>query len=558
MTNAEISKQFSFLSRLMEVHGENSFKSKSYASAAFNIDKLTYELSAADEVKIKSVSGFGQSTLQKVSELLATGKLKILEDLLEKTPEGIVELMKIKGIGPKKLNVIWKEMEIENAGELLYACKENRLKLFKGFGEKTQNNIAEVLEFFMANKGNYLYASITNLAEEITTLLSGFFTAEKVHITGDYKMQRHVISCLEYVVEEEEEKVKMVLDERAEFEFYRKKEGVLIYKTAAQNFEIKLHVTTAENTLSKLIFTSSSFDFAKALHALSPANKATDEKSYFSVLGLPFITAPLRENAESLKTLTKEQISNIIEQSSIKGLIHCHSKWSDGNNTIKEMAAEAMNKGLDYMLITDHSRSANYAGGLFPEQIVTQHKEIEELNKTLSPFKIFKGIESDILNDGNLDYEPEILNSFDCIIASIHSNLKMEEDKAMKRLLNAIENPYTSILGHVTGRLLISRSGYPVNHKTIIDACAANNVVIELNANPRRLDIDWEHLHYALKKNVLISINPDAHSLAGIKDIQYGIIAARKGMLSAAGNLSSFNLAAFESFIKNQKEKRTN
>ena len=225
-------------------------------------------------------------------------------------------------------------------------------------------------------------------------------------------------------------------------------------------------------------------------------------------------------------------------------------------NSIEEMAKEAIRLGLQYLVISDHSKTAFYANGLSEERIIAQHGEVDELNKKLAPFKIFKSIESDILNDGSLDYSNDVLNSFNIVIASVHSNLKMTEEKAMMRLLKAIENPYTSILGHMTGRLLLSRNGYPVDHKKIIEACAANNVVIELNAHPRRLDMDWRWIDYALEKNVLISIDPDAHSIEGFADTKYGVMAAQKAGLTKDKNLSSYSLAEFEKFVEEQKGKR--
>ncbi|OZA62654.1 MAG: histidinol-phosphatase, partial [Sphingobacteriia bacterium 39-39-8] len=235
---------------------------------------------------------------------------------------------------------------------------------------------------------------------------------------------------------------------------------------------------------------------------------------------------------------------------------HSHSTWSDGGNSLTEMAKAAIEKGMQYLVISDHSKSAFYANGLSIERVAAQHKEIDQINQQFAPFKIFKSIESDILNDGSLDYPDEILSSFDLIIASVHSNLKMTEEKANARLLKAIENKYTSILGHMTGRLLLSRAGYPINHELIIDACAANNVVIELNAHPRRLDIDWRWIEKALKKNVLISINPDAHTIDGFEDCKYGVLVAQKAGLSKNQNLSSFSLSQFEQFVQKQQNKR--
>ncbi len=249
----------------------------------------------------------------------------------------------------------------------------------------------------------------------------------------------------------------------------------------------------------------------------------------------------------------QNKLPQIIETADIKGIIHSHSNWSDGSFSIEQMATAAIAKGFEYLVISDHSKSAFYANGLYEERIKAQHQQIEELNSKLAPFRIFKSIESDILNDGSLDYDDDILSTFDLVIASIHSNLKMSEEKAMMRLMNAIENPYTAILGHMTGRLLLSRKGYPVDHKAIIDACVANDVVIELNAHPRRLDMDWSWIPYAIEKGALISIDPDAHSIEGYDDIRYGVIAAQKGLLTAAQNLSSFSLQQFERFLMDRR-----
>lgn len=265
----------------------------------------------------------------------------------------------------------------------------------------------------------------------------------------------------------------------------------------------------------------------------------------------------MRERTTILTLAKNNQLPSLIQPSDIKVIIHCHSKWSNGSNTLEEMANAAMAKGYQYLVITDHSKSAYYASGLYEEKIVAQQQQVDELNEKLAPFKIFKGIESDILNDGNLDYSFAVLSTFDLVIASIHSNLKMNEEKSMLRLLKAIENPYTAILGHMTGRLLLSRSGYPIDHKKIIEACAAHQAIIELNANPRRLDMDWRWIGYALEKNVRISINPDAHKEEGFDHCRYGVLVAQKAGLIKEMNLSSFSLTELEQFVSDQKRKRS-
>ncbi|HCL84561.1 MAG TPA: histidinol-phosphatase, partial [Chitinophagaceae bacterium] len=277
------------------------------------------------------------------------------------------------------------------------------------------------------------------------------------------------------------------------------------------------------------------------------------EEMIFRQAGIHFIPAPLREDPVWISKAGKAPLPALIQFSDVKGIIHSHSNWSDGLHTIEEMAKACIEQGFEYLVISDHSKSAFYANGLSEDRVREQHHYVDELNARLAPFHIFKSIESDILNDGRLDYSDPVLATFDLVIASVHSNLKMSEEKAMSRLLTAIENPYTRILGHPTGRLLLSRAGYPVDHRVLIDACATHQVVIELNAHPRRLDMDWRWIQYALEKNVLISVDPDAHTIAGYHDIHYGTLAAQKGGLTATHNLSSFSLKQMKAFVSKRK-----
>ena len=551
MINKDIANAFSLLSKLTDVNGGDGFKSKSYSATAFNIEKLPIQLKDIPAEKISTLKGIGASSAKKITELITTGKLAQLEEMIFSTPEGIAEMLKIKGLGPKKINTIWKEMQLETVGELLYACKENRLKLYKGFGEKTQQIISENIEFYLNSKGNFLYAQTILVADELQKLLEKLFPGKRVFVTGAFARQLEIITEIEYVIEENNSVTENILNEEAAFELLEKNAGYLLYKTVA-GIRIKIY-PAEENIIEKLIETSSSENFFSALKSHDSGQvKSGSEKEYFTSRNLPYIPAFLREDEAILKN--SGDFSVQLHHTDIKGLIHCHSNWSDGNNTIEEMALGALESGMEYLAISDHSKTATYAQGLKEEQIKAQHEYIDELNEKLKPFKIFKSIESDILNDGSLDYSDKILSTFDLVIASVHSNLKMTEEKAMARLLAAIENPYTTILGHMTGRLLLSRPGYPLDYKKIIDACATNSVVIELNANPRRLDMDWRQIQYALQKGVLISINPDAHNIKGIDDIRYGVISAQKGMLTKEKNLSSFSIHEFEKFITERKK----
>lgn len=549
MDNYQIAENFSLLSKLMDIHGENSFKAKTYAIAAYHVENLTEQLSNIPVEKIATLKGIGDSTGKKIIELLETGTLKVLQDMISKTPPGVIELLNIKGIGPKKIHTIWKEMEIESIGELLYACQENRLKLYKGFGEKTQQNIIETIEYYLHHQGSYLYPQVEAVAPQIVVYLEKLFGQGNVIITGSYKRQLEVIEELEFVVNSTNELIKPKFISASPPELLEEKPGTLLYKLL-NGLRLRLYTGT-DDFKKRIFFTSGSTAFATAFEQSFPGiDYEKNDVAIFEQAGISYIPHCIRETPAVIDIAKNNAIPQLIQPGDIKGIIHSHSNWSDGSFTLEDMANAAKEKGFEYLVISDHSKSAFYAQGLTEERIAAQQQYVDELNEKISGFKIFKSIECDILNDGSLDYTNSILSTFDLVIVSVHSNLKMSEEKAMMRLLNAIENPYTTILGHMTGRLLLSRKGYPVDHKKIIDACAANHVAIELNAHPSRLDIDWRHIDYALQKGVLISIDPDAHTIEGFDDIRYGVLAAQKAMVTKAQNLSSFGLQEFESYLQ--------
>jgi DNA polymerase (family 10) len=559
MDNATIADNFSLLSKLMDIHGENSFKTKTYSIAAFNIDKLPLQLKDTPRENLFSIQGIGKSVGEKVIEMLDEGHLSILNEYIASTPPGVIEMLNVKGIGPKKIHTIWKEMEIESVGELLYACNENRLTLFKGFGEKTQQNVQEAIEYYLQNQGSFLYAQLEEIFPQIDNYLKKLFSPEKVSVTGAYRRQELTIDELEYIILEKKDTVKPKFQTAQPPELLEETGNSLLYKLR-NGLRLRLY-TDGANMPEQLFLTTGSKEFIDSFRR-EFTNLSLDEKSgngdeaIFVNYNLQYIPPCLRETAGIIAKAKINTIPVLIQPADIKAIIHSHSNWSDGANTVEEMAKECISKGFEYLVLSDHSKTAFYAKGLTEERIREQHRYIDELNAKLAPFKIFKSIESDILNDGSLDYTDDVLASFDLVIASIHSNLKMAEEKAMARLIKAITNPYTTILGHMTGRLLLSRRGYPVDHKKIIDACSANAVAIEINAHPRRLDIDWRWIDYAMEKNVLLSINPDAHYLEGYNDIKYGALAAQKGGLTKEKNLSSFSLPQFEAHLAKVKKQK--
>jgi DNA polymerase (family X) len=558
MNNDTIADNFSLLAKLMDIHGENPFKSKSYANAAFQLDKLTVPLATLSPHQINGLKGIGETIGTKIVEQIETGELKLLNEYLSKTPPGILDMLRIKGIGPKKIATIWKELEIESLGELLYACNENRLTLYKGFGEKTQQNIKEAIEFFLQHQGLFLYAQLEAWVTLFEQQLQKQFPQQLTQLVGEFRRQQEIIHQLEWVTTVQPDQI-ITWVTSLNFTLQSRDNANHIQAVSADGITIHFHCTPSEHVYQKIFLLSGSEIFLQYWqdnfgNVMDISCK--DESSIFTTAGIYPIPAAQRETVAIIEKARGKNLPPVIQPNQIKGIIHSHSNWSDGSNTLEEMATAAHEKGYEYLVISDHSRAAFYANGLHPDRILAQHQEIERLNKQLAPFVIFKSIESDILNDGSLDYPKDVLASFDLVIASVHSNLKMPQEKAMNRLITAIENPYTSILGHPTGRLLLSRSGYPVDHDKIIDACVANQVVIELNAHPRRLDIDWRWIEKAIDKGALISINPDAHSIEGFADTRYGVLVAQKAGLPAEKNLSSFSLAEMNNFLAVQQQKR--
>jgi len=558
MENKSIARSFRLLSQLMELHNENPFKIKTVANAALKIDKLPYAISTKTIEEIEQIDGLGKSTAAKVWELLQTGTITELQSALENTPEGIVEMLGIKGIGPKKIIVIWKDLGIENIGELYYACNENRLIEAKGFGLKTQEEIKKVIEFKMAAQGKFLYAHtealVSNLSAELLIWLTKIDTAPLLQVAGAYRRFCEIIEELDLVIgSDSSAEVIARIPEFSALPFIQQTDNLFIAMSPF-GLNIRLHIFDKANFALNLFKLTGNEAHVNTVLKLAGNGSFTTEEEIYEQAGLAFVVPELREGLDEIELAKVNGLPQLISYEDLKGSLHNHSTWSDGVHTLEQMAVYCKDTlGLEYLGMCDHSKSAFYANGLNEQRIYAQHLEIDALNIKLAPFKIFKGIESDILNDGSLDYSDEVLKSFDFVVASVHSNLRMDEEKATARLIKAIENPYTTILGHPTGRLLLSRKGYPIDYKKIIDACAANKVVIEINANPLRLDLDWRYHRYALEKGVLLSVNPDAHRMEGFRDMHYGVYIGRKGGLEAKQCLNAFSLAEITNYFNHQK-----
>ena len=552
MENKPIARKLRLLSQLMELHEENPFKIKSLANAAFKVDKLPFPAAGKSFAELEKVDGIGKSTAGKIIELLEKGTITELEDLLAKTPEGIVEMMGIKGIGPKKVAIIWKELGIENIGELYYACNENRLVEAKGFGLKTQEDIRNVIEFNMASHGKFLYAKVEQEAKDFLEQLKGIFPDGLIEFAGEFRRYCEIIDKLIIVLGSRDQEIAFTTLVQSDVMSEIESDKNHVKGKLANGLKVEVVCVEKRYFYKELFEQTGDDDHVKAVlsKSVEPIDQPESEDLIYRKSGLEYVQPELREGITFIERAETNKLPQLVNHADLKGTLHNHSTWSDGINTVEEMGLYCRDElKLEYLGMCDHSKSAFYAKGLTIERVLQQHEEIDHLNKKLDGFHIFKGIESDILYDGSLDYPDEILKKFDFIVASVHSILKMDEEKATSRLIKAIENPYTTILGHPTGRLLLSRNGYPINYKKVIDACAANNVVIEINANPLRLDLDWRWHQYALEKGVWLSINPDAHRKEGFLDMYYGILVARKGGLYKARCLNALSLQEIGKFF---------
>lgn len=543
MENKDIARSFNLLGKLMELHGENPFKVRSYYNAYNILRKMERPLVEMSEDELSKIPGLGKAIVGKIGELAEKGNMDTLERYKGMTPSGVIDMLQVRGFGPKKVSVIWNQLGVETIGELLQACEENRLVALKGFGLKTQASLQQKLQYFQLSKGYYQYAVAENEIEEINQWI-GENMPQDAAVVGDAAKHNQIIEGISIlVVEESSEALTTAIKEHASEDVEELNWG---------GITVQLIEISAEDFAAEQLIQNSTEDYIEFLqneYGLEVEEFADElnEEMIFEALDIPYISPPQRELWDQNRDNISEE--DLLKTEEIKGIIHSHSTYSDGLNTLKEMALYCKDQGFEYLVITDHSQSAFYADGLKPDEIKKQWKEIDELNKSIPDFHIFKGIESDILSDGSLDYEEEMLKEFDIIIASVHSNLNMDEEKATQRILKAIENPYTRILGHPTGRLLLSREGYPLDHVKIIDACAEHNVVIEINAHPNRLDIDYHWIDYCLEKGVKLSINPDAHSREAIHLNRHGVRIARKAWLTKENNLSSYSLEEIRAWI---------
>lgn len=547
--------------RLLELLEANPFKIRAIQGLLFQLEREPIELALTNTAEL-TAKGFSKSSIDKIEEWKTQDILPELQECLNQIPSGVLQIMRIKGLGPKKVRQLWKEHQIESIGALKEACLQNYIASFKGFGAKTQENILQELALLDERQGKWLFAELDQLGNELEARLQHLLHPAAILPIGDYAQKEAVIEEIGFLIGIAKPwEIRSRLTDLMTIDPTHS--GLFVYHGLLNNRDVPLTLRfcAPERFGNEAIRNRSSAAHLKhfgpsgqSLAILIKSQNSTSEEALYGEAQLPFIPAEARHGDREWNS--EFPPDSWITFQDLQGALHNHSTWSDGKNSIEEMVQACQSRGLTYFGIADHSQTAAYAGGLRPEQVIAQHKEINDLQSRYPNFGIFKGIESDILMDGSLDYEAAVLATFDYVVASVHSSLTMKMDKAHERLIAAIENPFTTILGHATGRLLLKREGYPIDHRYILDACAANQVVVELNANPYRLDVDWRHLGYALDKGCVISINPDAHNTAGLDDMQYGVWMARKACLPKESILNAWPIEKVRTFFESQKSKR--
>ncbi|WP_317043681.1 helix-hairpin-helix domain-containing protein [Hymenobacter glacialis] len=478
-------------------------------------------------------------------------------------------MLSIKGIGPKKIRSLWRELGIETTEQLREAAETDQVSKLKGFGKKTQESILEALEFAGQSKGKLLYPQAESLAEDIAQHLRRALGTEQVGVAGEVRRRLETVEVVRVVAATDQpETAHKLLNTMGGLTADPRRSGPFAWRGTASPSGVRVEVllTSVEDFVTELFLNSAAeahltedlpggenSGSATSLRQWARREKFQQEEALYERAGLQFIVPELREGLGEIGLAAEKKLPRLLEDADLRGALHNHSTYSDGNHSLREMATWLRDHQYEYLGICDHSQAAHYANGLSVERVRQQHQEIDQLNAELAPFRIFKGIESDILSDGSLDYPSDVLASFDFVVASVHSNLKMEERKATDRLLRAIENPYCTMLGHPTGRLLLRRQGYPIDYKAVIDACAKHQVIIEINANPWRLDLDWRWVRYALDQGVLLSINPDAHHTDGYADMRYGVLMGRKGLLTKEMTFNAKLVEEVASYFEKRK-----
>ena len=556
---------------LLELSGADSFRLRAYTNAVRIFENLDADL--ADLIErdaLTEIKGVGKSVAALVGEYARTDSAAAYEKLKSEVPQGVLDMMRVPGLGPRKIMAIRSELQIENLEALEQACRDGRLDQLKGFGKKTQENILKGIEYIRLYQDRSRADLARESAEPLLAALRAHPATQRVEVAGSLRRRRESVKDIDFVLSSQ------APEAAAELFTTHESVGEIVQRGQTKS-AVRLH-----NGLQADLRVVADDEFPYILHHFTGSKEhnvelraraidlglkineyglfrgeeridCIDEAAFFKVLGLDYIPPELREGLGEIAAAANGELPELINEQDMRGMLHLHSNYSDGADSIAAMAQAVQQRGYTYMGMSDHSQSAAYAGGLKVDAVRRQWDEIDALNEELAPFHIFKGIESDILGDGSLDYEDDILEQFDFVVASVHSQFNLKREAMTARIIRAIEHPATTIVGHLTGRLLLEREGYDVDIDAIIAAAARARVSIEINAHPARLDMDWRHVKKARDQGVKITVNTDAHRLSGLDYLSYGIGCARKGWLRREDVPNTLELDAFRQYLQERR-----
>jgi DNA polymerase (family X) len=560
------------IAAFLELKSENPFRIRAFRTAARAITGFPGDLrESVQDGSLASAKGVGPATLQIVTELVNTGKASMLEELREQIPPGLVEMLDISGLGVAKIRQIHEVLGIDSLSELEAAAHDGRLTRLPRFGPRTSETILKGIAFLRQASAYRLFHHAIDEAEGLRAALERLPGVTSAMVAGDVRRRTEVVRELVFVLIAESSPADLFRrlshlpgvhefagqdERRLTLRFAGGASAHIVATTPVNAGAVLVQATGNEAHLRELTTWAGGRGFAlngAALWRGSQFVATPDETTFYQALGLGFIPPELREGRGEVAAAAQAGLPRLIEKSDLRGFLHCHTSYSDGHNTVEELALACKQAGYDYLGVTDHSQAASYAGGLRPEDVARQAEEIDQVNSRLEGFRVLKGIEADILQDGSVDYDQRVLERLDFVIGSVHSRFNMGEKEMTARILAAMDNPYLTIIGHPTGRLLLSRDPYPVDLDAVIEKAAATGVALEINGDPHRLDLDWRMLRQARDSGVAISIGADAHSVAGLGYVDNAVNMARKGWLAAGDILNSRSVGDFVAYARRRR-----
>lgn len=591
MTRTQIAEVLQQIATLLELKDENPFKIRAYANAARSLETFGGNLSnLEDEEALGKIPGIGKAIAAKIKELAATGSLKYFDELRAEFPAGILDLFSVSGLGAKKIKALHDQLKISSIEELQKACEAGKVAELPGFGETTQDKICKAIAERAKHSGYFQFGQVAHEAEELRDDLAAHDEALQVDLAGSYRRRRELVRDLDFVVATKKPEavtdffvahplVESIIARGPTKTSVRLRSGIqsdlrvvssaeypftLNYFTGNKDHNIEMRNralkrgwTLNEYRLAPLPPDPKSNKSAAEQVAVKSEKipKIREEAELYRAFALDFVPPELRENCGEFEAAQKHTLPRLIEKENLRGTFHCHTVASDGHNTLEELAAGAQELGLEYLGISDHSKSSIQAHGIDEAKLYDQIAAIRKLNKKLDGFRLFAGVECDILRNGTLDFSDDVLSKLDFVVASVHSVFNLAEAEMTQRVVRAIDNRYVTILAHPTGRLLLQREAYQIDIPAVLDAAAATGTWVELNAAPKRLDLDWRWWPLAKEKGVKCVIDPDAHRVERLQDLWFGIGIARKGWLTKADVMNCLPLGKIEIELKRKREK---